>query len=131
MRGMVRRRVSVQVGLAILLVLAAPMPAGAQQAPAPAVRMAVPQSGMRTPSREQRRRVAQAAGHLVLLLALTGALALVLLVLWGFRVRRQIRRPLPHVSATDDLWYLRPARHRPAASPDLPASDDSKDDRRP
>ena len=69
---------------------------------------------------ERKRRAAELATYLVILLAITGTLLVVVTVLWGFRVRRVVRKVLPPVSPVDELWYLRakekPASDRPARS---------------
>jgi hypothetical protein len=36
-----------------------------------------------------------------------GAMMIVLILLWGFRVRRIARKPLPRSTPIDPLWYLR------------------------
>ena len=42
-----------------------------------------------------------------------GAMTIVLILLWGFRVRRIARRPLPRTTPVDPLWYLRGRQDRP------------------
>ena len=63
---------------------------------------------------ERKRRAAELATYLVILLAITGTLLVVVTVLWGFRVRRVVRKGLPRVAPVDELWYLR-AKEKPAA----------------
>lgn len=41
-----------------------------------------------------------------------GGMSIVLIVLWGFRVRRLARQPLPSGTAIDPLWYLRARKDR-------------------
>jgi hypothetical protein len=52
---------------------------------------------------------------------------LLILLLWGARVRRQVRQPLPNVRANDPLWYLKAKKH-PPSEPGGPADvSDGKD----
>ncbi len=57
---------------------------------------------------ERRERTRTAAVLLLLGIAATGGLTIVFIVLWGFRVRRNIRKPLPRTRPPDELWYLKP-----------------------
>jgi hypothetical protein len=36
-----------------------------------------------------------------------GGFAILLLIIWGYRVRRVIREPLPHCQKVDPLWFLK------------------------
>lgn len=86
----------------MLLVLAAiPGPAVADPASPAAAEFREPES-----SAEQQRTVTIA---IYLLIALTvGTVSLlIILMLWGARVRRQVRKPLPTSSPKDPLWYLK------------------------
>ncbi len=58
-----------------------------------------------------------------LLMAVTvGSVSLMLvLMLWGSRVRREARKPLPAVKRNDPLWYLKAKRKAPG-EPEDPSS---------
>ncbi|MCA9067559.1 MAG: hypothetical protein KDA84_01460 [Planctomycetaceae bacterium] len=68
---------------------------------------------------EQQRTVTAA---LYLLVALTvGVVALLLvLILWGARVRREARKPLATISPNDPLWYLKKSSKPPLREPTRP-----------
>ncbi len=36
-----------------------------------------------------------------------GGFAILILIIWGYRVRRVIREPLPHCQKVDPLWFLK------------------------
>ena len=57
-----------------------------------------------------------------LLIAVTvGSVSLMLvLMLWGSRVRREARKPLPAVKRNDPLWYLKAKRKIPGEPEDHP-----------
>lgn len=62
--------------------------------------------------------------------AAIGASLIGMVVLWGFRVRRTIRQPLPKTAKPDELWYLRAKAGLPPESgkrtaPPTGASDSS------
>ena len=52
-----------------------------------------------------------------------GLLAMVLL--WGSRIRRIAREPLPRVAPRDELWYLKGRREPDPTVPPEPDSDGS------
>lgn len=58
-----------------------------------------------------------------LLIALTvGVVSLMLvLMLWGARVRREARKPLPATKPNDPLWYLK-SKNRPTGEPPGPSN---------
>ena len=97
---------------------AAPPAALPQESRTPAVQSDTRRDTPREPNRERRKRIVQLAGYLLLLLALSGLLLVTVIVLWGFRARRVVRKPLPQVSPVDELWYLRPKQPKPADRPD-------------
>ena len=54
--------------------------------------------------------------------ACMGLMLIGLTILWGVRVRRLARQPLPEQSPIDELWYLKPKKSLPGASADEPGS---------
>jgi len=59
---------------------------------------------------EQQRRVVTAGMLLLVGIAFVGLLLVGLTIVWGSRVRRLARRPLPEQSPVDELWYLKPKK---------------------
>lgn len=49
---------------------------------------------------------------LLAVITFTGLTLVALVVVWGHRVRRVVRGPLPAQSARDEFWYLRPPKDR-------------------
>lgn len=65
------------------------------------------------PAPDERQRRVVTAGMLLLVgIAFVGLLLVGLTIIWGSRVRRLARRPLPEQSPVDDLWYLKPSKQR-------------------
>jgi hypothetical protein len=106
----------VRVCIACLVAASAFLPAG--PAPASAISadqfVAIAQAGSsvgdeapKIPAETRQRTVATAV---LLLLGIVGAglILMLLVLLWGVRVRRIARAPLPGQSPVDPLWYLRP-----------------------
>lgn len=61
-------------------------------------------------------------------IAAIGVATIGIIVIWGFRVRRTIREPLPKTAKPDELWYLRskaglPREERPRTGGAAGASD--------
>lgn len=61
-------------------------------------------------------------------IAAIGVATIGMIVIWGFRVRRTIREPLPKTAKPDELWYLRskaglPRDERPRTEGSAGASD--------
>ena len=61
-------------------------------------------------------------------IAAVGVATIGIIVIWGFRVRRTIREPLPKTAKPDELWYLRskaglPRDERPRTGGSAGASD--------
>ena len=61
-------------------------------------------------NRQSKRRVATVAVYLLAGIAFAGVALLGLVIVWGNRIRRIARTPLPRQSRTDELWYLRPKK---------------------
>lgn len=73
-----------------------------------------PDDGESEAERQRRERVVTGGMLLLAGIAAAGAALVGLVVLWGVRVRRVLRRPLPEQSARDNLWYLRPKKETPS-----------------
>lgn len=71
-----------------------------------ATKDASPESLPEEEKREGRQKVVAAAFLLMGILGL-GLFLLALVLWWGFRVRRLVRRPLPKAGPGDELWYLK------------------------
>jgi hypothetical protein len=67
----------------------------------------VKQPGETAAQRRHKTRVAEVAGLLLLILVAAGVLLVAGVIVWGARVRRLVRAPLPKPSEPDPLWYLR------------------------
>ncbi len=68
-----------------------------------------------------------AAALLLVGIAVVGLILILLILLWGVRVRRVMRTRLPPTGRQDELWYLRPNKEHPADGddPGKPTSDGS------
>lgn len=65
---------------------------------------------------EQRRQAL--AGLLALAgIAIAGIGLATVTILWGARLRRETRKPMPPTAPRDDLWFLRPPKSLPEDSP--------------
>ena len=60
--------------------------------------------------------LATIALYLLVAVTVLAVSMLILVMLWGVRVRRQIRKPLPAIKPTDPLWYLK-AKKPPEGEP--------------
>lgn len=77
--------------------------------------------------RQRRERVVTGGMLLVAGIAAAGAALLGLVVLWGVRVRRILRQPLPEQSARDEFWYLKSKKETPSGGArDVSAADDGE-----
>ena len=76
------------------------------------------------PKLEERNRAYQVGVMMIggILIAGVGLLALV--IIWGHRVRRIARQPLPKVTQRDELWFLKHKKQEPASSADEPPPND-------
>ena len=59
--------------------------------------------------------------YLAILLTVAVVSGFILMLLWGARVRRQARKPLPATSPVDRLWYLK-SQKSPHREPNGPTS---------
>lgn len=59
---------------------------------------------------EDRRRARQLGVVMLGGIVILGIALLAFVLIWGNRVRRTARAPLPHVADRNELWYLKPAR---------------------
>ena len=73
--------------------------------------------------REQRENAVSAATMLILGIATIGVAMIGLTILWGVRIRRNLRRNESKSTPLDPLWYLRSRTRRPTHDP--PAADNS------
>jgi hypothetical protein len=62
-------------------------------------------------SSEERQRMVTIGIYLLIALTVGTVSFLILLMLWGARVRRQARKPLPGTTPNDRLWYLKSKKH--------------------
>jgi hypothetical protein len=60
--------------------------------------------------------------YLLVVIAILTVSLLIILMLWGVRVRRQVRKPLSPVHPPDPLWYLKTKKH-PATEPGRPRNE--------
>ena len=65
--------------------------------------------------REQGRKRAYAGLMAVVGIAIAGVALLAVTILWGGRLRRENRKPLPTAELKDELWFLRTKSGRTAA----------------
>jgi|GEM_PF-2332048 beta-lactamase regulating signal transducer with metallopeptidase domain len=65
---------------------------------------------------EKERAVTAGVLLLVLVIGVVAAL-LVVVVLWGRRVRRTVRKPTTRIVPGDALWFLKPNKNKPATRP--------------
>ena len=77
------------------------------------------------PSPEQRG-LATAAVYLLIVVVIGVVSLLMVVILWGGHVRRQVLKPLPTVSPKDPLWYLKPKRRLAGEPPPPPPVSDSE-----
>jgi hypothetical protein len=77
------------------------------------------------PDRNAKRRAASIGLLGLVGIVLTGVGLMVLVVLWGHRLRRITRSSSPHPTRGDELWYLRPDKQKPAESSNPPDENDS------
>lgn len=63
--------------------------------------------------KEQIRQQVRRGFQVLLVLVLLAVLVSVMFLLWGMRLRRQLRQPLPPVHKGDELWFLKPAHPKP------------------
>lgn len=81
----------------------------------------------------EQQRTVTAAIYLLVALTMGAVTLLILVMLWGARVRRQARAPLAATSPNDPLWYLKKSAHPPQGEPN-PAdgvSDETTDTNKP
>lgn len=107
------------VVLILLYLLAMPAALQAEEAP-PAAEFRAPEA-----SDEPLRTVTIAIYLLVALTMGTVSLMLVLM-LWGSRVRREARKPLPATKPNDPLWYLKTKKKAPGEPPGQPNVSEGK-----
>jgi heme/copper-type cytochrome/quinol oxidase subunit 2 len=65
---------------------------------------------------EKERAVTAGVLMLVLVVGVVSGL-LVVVVLWGRRVRRTVRKPTARIEPGDALWFLKPNKNKPATRP--------------
>ena len=74
------------------------------------------------PLQKEHHEVITAAMLVIAGVAFLGLMLVGLTILWGVRVRRLARRPLPEQSPIDELWYLKPRKSPRGASAGEPGS---------
>ena len=75
-------------------------------------------------SDEQKQKVATVAVYLLMLVVIICVGLLILVLLWGRRVRKLMRKPSKPVSLGDELWYLKPKKNQlPSGPPSTTAKD--------
>ena len=77
-------------------------------------------------SDEQQQRIVTVAIYLLIAVTVTIVSLLIIVMLWGARVRRQARQPLPSTSPNDPLWYLKGKNPKPTEPNKPPGVSDSK-----
>lgn len=68
----------------------------------------------------EQQRTVTAAIYLLVALTMGIVTLLILLMLWGARVRREARKPLASTTPNDPLWYLKKSAKPPLREPNLP-----------
>ena len=82
-------------------------------------------------SDEQQQRVVTVAIYLLIALTVGIVSLLIIVMLWGARVRRQARQPLPSTRPNDPLWYLKgknPKLNEPHRPPGVSDSNNAEPD---
>ncbi len=59
-------------------------------------------------------RLVTIAIYLLVIVIVLSVSLLIVMMLWGVRVRREVRKPLPALRPSDPLWYLKTKKHPPA-----------------
>jgi hypothetical protein len=54
---------------------------------------------------------------ILLVLVLLAVFVMMMFLLWGIRLRRRLRKPLPAIHKGDELWFLKPATQKPDDNP--------------
>jgi hypothetical protein len=80
------------------------------------------------PRQDEARRQAKDLG-IVLLggILIIGTALVAFVMIWGHRIRRTAREPLPPVSRLNELWFLKP-QHRPGPAEENPAEPHREDE---
>lgn len=133
-----QRRAALVVPLAALALLClASVPSRADSTAAPRDSVAVEKraSSNTAPAenfgRKQRQRNVAVALVMLVGIMFVGLALIALTILWGFRVRRIARAPLPKRKPVDPLWYLRPEKNRSQTDSAGPGTRPSHDETEP
>ena len=65
----------------------------------------------------QLRQQLQRGFAILLVLVLLAVFVMTMFLLWGIRLRRRLRKPLPAIHKGDELWFLKPATQKPDDNP--------------
>ncbi|MBI5757774.1 MAG: hypothetical protein HZA46_04575 [Planctomycetales bacterium] len=86
---------------------------GASADPAETAEQAVAEREHKAQIREELRR----GFAILLVLVLLAVFVMMMFLLWGIRLRRRLRKPLPAIHKGDELWFLKPATQKPDDNP--------------